>query len=130
SNARELLFKTNLGTVPFYAPGLAWAANRRLLDDHGFYDAGIVGGGDSLMAAALLGQYESISRRYSFQESRHRHYFKWAVPFDKSVDRRIGHVAGTIFHLKHGQVKNRGYVERQKGLASFDFDPDIDLTIG
>jgi hypothetical protein len=41
SNARELLFETNLGTVPFYHEGLAWAANRRLLDDHGFYDAGL-----------------------------------------------------------------------------------------
>ena len=130
SNARELLFETNLGTVPFYHEGLAWAANRRLLDDHGFYDAGIVGGGDSLMAAAMLGQHESISRRYSFSEARRRHYFRWALPFNKSVAGRIGYVPGTIFHLKHGEVENRGYVDRQKALANFDFDPDIDLRVG
>ena len=48
----------------------------------------------------------------------------------KSVAGRVGYVPGTIFHLKHGDVENRGYVDRQKGLASFDFDPDIDLRIG
>ena len=82
------------------------------------------------MAAALLGQHESISRRYSLSAPRQRHYFEWAIPFNKSVGGRVGHVAGAIFHLKHGDLENRGYVERQKRLATFDFDPDIDLTIG
>jgi hypothetical protein len=48
----------------------------------------------------------------------------------KSVAGRVGYVPGTIFHLKHGDAENRGYGDRQKGLASFDFDPDIDLRIG
>lgn len=113
-----------------YTPGFAWAAKRRIFADHGFYDAAIVGGGDSLMAAALLGQQESISRRYSLNESRRQHYFKWAFPFHQSVAGHKGHVAGTVFHLKHGEVENRGYVERQKSFATFDFDPDVDLTMG
>jgi hypothetical protein len=113
-----------------YTPGFAWAAKRCIFADHGFYDAEIVGSGDSLMAAALLGQHDSISRRYSFNDPRRRHYFKWAIPFNNSVARRIGYVAGTVFHLKHGEVEKRGYVERQKGFATFDFDPDIDLAVG
>jgi len=113
-----------------YVPGFAWAAKRSLFTTHGFYDGAIVGSGDSLMAAAMLGQHESISRRYSFSEARRRHYFGWALPFNKSVAGRVGYVPGTIFHLKHGEVENRGYVDRQKGLAGFDFDPDIDLRIG
>jgi hypothetical protein len=113
-----------------YTPGFAWAVKRSIFADHGFYDADIVGGGDSLMAAALLDQHESIARRYLFNEPRRQHYFRWAVPFNKSVAGRMGHVGGTVFHLKHGEVENRGYVERQKGFATFDFDPDLDLTIG
>jgi hypothetical protein len=113
-----------------YTPGFAWAAKRGIFANHGFYDADIVGNADTLMAAALLGQHESISRRYALKELRRQHYFKWAIPFNESVAGRIGHVAGTIFHLKHGEVENRGYVERQTRLATFDFDPDIDLTIG
>ena len=113
-----------------YAPGLAWAAQRSVFANHGFYDADIVGSADSFIAAALLGEHELLSRRYSLKEPRRQHYFRWAIPFNKSVGGRVGHVAGAIFHLNHGDIENRGYVERQKGLAAFDFDPDIDLTIG
>jgi len=114
-----------------YTPGLAWAAQRSIFANHGFYDADIVGNGDALMAAALLGQHESISRRYSLSEPRRQHYFRWAIPFHKSVGGRVGHVAGMIFHLNHGDLEKRGYgAERQKVFATFDFDPDIDLTIG
>jgi hypothetical protein len=113
-----------------YTSGLAWAAKRNIFSNHGFYDADIVGNGDALIAAALLGQHESISKRYSLKEPRREHYFRWAIPFNKSTGGRVGHVAGAIFHLNHGDLGNRGYVERRKGLATFDFDPDIDLTIG
>ena len=60
-------------------------------------DADIVGHGDALMAAALLRQHESISRRYSFKGPRRQHYFRWAIPFNKSVGGRVGHVAGVFF---------------------------------
>jgi hypothetical protein len=113
-----------------YTSGLAWAAKRSIFANHGFYDADIVGNGDALMAAALLGQHDSISKRYSLKEPRRQHYFRWAIPFNKSTGGRVGPVAGAIFHLNHGDIGNRGYVERRKGFATFDFDPDIDLTIG
>ena len=132
ANAKNLItIGSTIGKkVVRYAPGFAWAAKRSIVANHCFYDAGIVGGGDSLLAAAALGQHELISRRYSFNEARRRHYFKWAIPFYKSVAGRIGHFGGIIFHLKHGEVENRGYAERQRSFATFDFDPDIDLTIG
>lgn len=130
SNARELLFKTNLGTVPFYHEGLAWAANRRLLDDHGFYDAGIVGGGDSLMAAAMYGRTDGSVRMFVLDAPRREHYLRWAIPFQKSVGGRVDYVPGTIYHLAHGSRENRRYEDRHASLASLNFDPDIDLRIG
>jgi hypothetical protein len=132
SNARDLLLlgaKFVLKKVLFN-PGLAWAANRRLLEDYGFYDAAIVGGGDSLMVSAMYGRFEVLIKRFLLDTTRQQHYLKWAIPFHKSVAECIGHVSGTIYHLKHGEIKNRRYFDRQEWLAGFDFDPDIDLKIG
>jgi hypothetical protein len=68
SNAWELLeFGANQKTPPVYQEGLAWATHRRLLEEHSFYDAAIVGGGDSLMMAAMYGRYEGLMRRCMFQ---------------------------------------------------------------
>jgi hypothetical protein len=130
SNARELLFETNLGTVPFYHEGLAWAANRRLLDDHGFYDAGIVGGGDSLMAAAMYGRYDGSIKMFVLDAPRREHYLRWAVPFHDSVAGCVGYVPGTICHLAHGSRENRRYEDRHASFAGFNFNPDVDLRIG
>jgi hypothetical protein len=117
---REEIFKT----------GMAWAANRRLLEDHGFYDAAIVGGGDSLMVAAMYGQFEGLIKKFLLSTTRQQHYLRWAIPFQQSVAKRIGHVSGTIYHFRHGTNQNRGYIDRQEQLAGFDFDPDVDLKIG
>src|SRR6185503_4662475 len=44
-NVRDLLAKRKLPSKKVrFNPGLAWAANRTLVDNHGFYDAAIVGG--------------------------------------------------------------------------------------
>jgi hypothetical protein len=132
-NARELL---SLGRQEKQAlkvrfnPGLAWAAKRTLLEDHGFYDAAIVGGGDSLMVSAMYGQTEALAERFVLGPARRRHFQKWAVPFHRSVAGRIGHVSGTACHLRHGEPENRAYYGRQDRLAEFDFDPDADIAIG
>jgi hypothetical protein len=119
--------KTVLKKEVLFAPGGAWAANRRLLEDHGFYDAAVVGGGDELMVAAMYGRYAGLT----FLTNRMRqHYLRWAIPFHRSVAERISYVAGTIYHLTHGETKNRAYRDRHERLASFDFDPDVDIRLG
>jgi hypothetical protein len=139
SNAGELLSleMQELDRIKFVSKkeeiskiGLAWAANRRLLEDHGFYDAAIVGGGDTLMVSAMYGRFEALINKYMFDTTRQQHYLKWAVPFHKSVAERIAHVSGTLYHLRHGEIKKRGLRDRQERLAGFDFDPDLDLKIG
>ncbi len=138
-NARELLslgrqerdyIKFVMKKEQLWHTGLAWAANRRLLEDHGFYDAAIVGGGDSWMVSAMYGQFEATIKKCLLNATRQQHYLRWAIPFHKSVAERIGHVSGTIYHLRHGEIKKRGYVDRQEWLTSFNFDPDKDLKIG
>ncbi len=113
-----------------YVTGFAWASKRRLLQAHGFYDAAIAGSGDSLMAAAMFGRHDEISKRYMFNQARQQHYFRWAIPFHGAVAGRLGCVSGTIFHLKHGELENRAYADRQQVFSKFDFDPDVDLKVG
>ena len=81
-------------------------------------------------ATPNYGRSEVLVKRFRLDKTRQRHYLKWAVPFHKSVAERIGHVFGTISHLKHGDADNRAYFDRQEWLAGFDFDPDVDLRIG
>jgi hypothetical protein len=109
---------------------LAWAADRGLLEDHGFYDASIVGSGDRLMVSAMYGRFEDPKKLFSFKGTVQQHYLRWAVPFHKSVAERLGHLSGTIFHLKHGELKNRQYLARHEQLAGLGFDPDSDIRIG
>jgi hypothetical protein len=82
------------------------------------------------MAAAMYGQCENVARKFLLNAARQQHYLKWAIPFHKAVSECIGHVSGTIYHLAHGERKNRAYRVRQERLASFDFNPDTDLSVG
>jgi hypothetical protein len=113
-----------------YKLGLAWAANRAVLEDHGFYDASIVGSGDRLIVSAMYGRFEDSTKLFLFKGTRQQHYLRWAVPFHKSVAERFSHLSGTIYHLKHGKLKNRRYLDRHEQLAGLGFDPDSDIRIG
>jgi hypothetical protein len=139
SNAYEMLslgrreqehIKFNLNKEEIYKLGLAWAANRSLLEDHGFYDASIVGSGDRLMVSAMYGRFDDSKKLFLFEGARQQHYLKWAVPFHQSVAGRLGHLSGTIYHLKHGELKNRRYLARHAELADLGFEPDSDIRIG
>jgi hypothetical protein len=128
SDAREVI--TVQSNRNYYQSGFAWAAKRQLLEEHGFYDAAIIGGGDCMMVAAVFGQFDGIAQRFLLNEMRRRHYMEWAVPFHDSVAERIGQVPGTIYHLSHGDLKNRRYGDRHVSLSAHDFDPGVDLRVG
>ncbi|MGE5305896.1 MAG: hypothetical protein ACM3TN_21490 [Alphaproteobacteria bacterium] len=110
--------------------GLAWAARRGILKKHGFYDAMIVGGGDTSLFHAMYGQFEQEMQFHRIFGSRQEHYLKWARQYHRTVGEEVGYVPGRIYHLWHGKIMNRNYLDRHRLLADFDFDPDIDLRIG
>ncbi len=53
----------HLGSAAHGQPGIAWAAQRQLIAQHGLYDAAIVGGGDELFAHALGNGINSVCVR-------------------------------------------------------------------
>ena len=111
------------------AAGLAWAGRREVLDRHGFYDAGIVGGGDRAMACAAFGRWQGLEQTHQMNAQQQQHYLAWAKPFFDSVRGQVGFIDGGIVHLWHGNIHKRGYGTRFAGLTPFAFDPDADIAL-
>ncbi len=109
--------------------GLAWAARREILDQHGLYDAAIMGSADRLIAAAALGRFTAAEQATRMNEVQRTHYRRWAEPFYQSVKSRVSYLDQTIYHLWHGDLRNRAYAERHDLLRRFEFDPCSDLRL-
>jgi hypothetical protein len=109
--------------------GLAWATSRALLEQHSVYDAFIVGGGDGAIAAGVSGNFEDLMNYHFMNEPRREHFLAWVRPFHDAVRGDLGYCPGTIYHLWHGDIKDRHYYERRVRFAEFDFDPFKDIAI-
>jgi hypothetical protein len=110
--------------------GLAWAIRREVLDAHGLYDASILGGGDRVMTCAALGEFAAGVRANHMNSRRAEHYLAWARPFFATVQGRVGAIPGSLFHLWHGELKDRRYEERLDLLDGFDPHTDIAAEAG
>jgi hypothetical protein len=111
------------------ARGHAWAARREILADRGFYDANILGGGDRAMAAAVFGHFGAASMAHRMTSSHLEWYLAWAKPFQATVGGAVSFVGGDVFHLWHGEMKDRRGIERHTRLNGFGFDPATDIAI-
>ena len=118
------------GDVRFSLPGLAWAARKEILEEHGFYDAMIIGSGDSSIFHAMHGRFDHELGRRLLTKAHEEHYLMWARPYHRTVRGKVNNVAGRICHLYHGKFVNRRYRSRHDLLAELGFDPDLDLRIG
>lgn len=110
------------------ARGMAWAARRDLLEAHGLFDQGILGGGDALFFRAAFGYFGEAERRLYMGDRWSEAYRSWATPFHSAVKGAVGHVAGEVLHLWHGDIAARRYAERFRGFAAFGFDPTTDIA--
>jgi hypothetical protein len=110
--------------------GFVWAAHRYILENHGLYDAMIAGSGDHVMAHAFAGDFDSrcIHRILGGNEKHITHFQQWAKRIYPEIRGKIGHVEGRILHLWHGETQDRRYVDRNRELAAFAFDPSRDIV--
>jgi hypothetical protein len=111
------------------ASGFAWAARRELLDQHGFFDACILGGGDRAMTCAANRCFDEFMNRHYMSKHQRDRYIAWAKPFYETVRAEAGYLDGDIFHLWHGDVHARQTRSRHEGLQRFQFDPFTDIAI-
>ena len=109
--------------------GFAWSARREVLDSHAFYDACIIGGGDTAFVFAACGLAEDVARLHSMNDRQKDRYLEWASRFHAAASGSVSHIPGDLFHLWHGQIADRRARERHERLSLFGFDPYADITI-
>jgi hypothetical protein len=107
------------------AHGYGWTANRRLLDEHGLYDALVIGGGDTAIVRAAYGRFDDALRLQALHRD---HYLAWAQPFHQAVNSSVTFIDGDIFHLWHGETVHRRYRARNEEFMRFQFDPFTDIA--
>jgi hypothetical protein len=111
------------------ATGFAWAFRRELFQDRGLYDAAILGAGDRAMVTAAHGFFDIERDNRRLNPPQFDHFLRWARPFHQDVHGRVGVLPGHIYHLWHGDLKNRNFCERHRSFAAFQFDPYNDLAL-
>lgn len=109
--------------------GLACAGRREVIEEHGLYDACVLGSGDRAVLCAALGVFDLAREVISMNEAFARHYMAWARPFHESVNGDVGCVENSLDHLWHGKIEHRSYRQRHLDMRSFGFDPECDLAL-
>ncbi|MGE5305893.1 MAG: hypothetical protein ACM3TN_21475 [Alphaproteobacteria bacterium] len=111
------------------ASRFAWAACRDLVDHHGFFDASILGGGDRAMASAAHHCFNEYMKDHYMNKRQQDRYLAWAEPFYATVRADVGYLEVDLFHLWHGDVRDRRARKRLEGLYRFQFDSLTDIAI-
>ncbi|MCB2107170.1 MAG: hypothetical protein KDE14_05690 [Rhodobacteraceae bacterium] len=107
--------------------GFAWAYRRDLIERHGAYDAHIMFGGDTAIAAACFGAMADVDRRHRLSSAHRAHYFKWAGPWFDDVKNRVAVLNADAYHLWHGSIRGRYTADWHAAMGALAFDPVKDL---
>jgi hypothetical protein len=113
-------------------PGFAWAARRDILTSYGVYDKLILGGGDFLIMLAMYSDASLVANPAvspCLSDRLAADVTRWADQFHNIVRGDVAHTPGTVFHLWHGTLADRRYLERYEILRAFDFDPQTDIKL-
>jgi hypothetical protein len=104
-------------------PGGAWFAKRSFINTiGGLLDNNIVGGGDQAFAAVITGRDKYLDRhRHEFKEN-NRQWINTARMVANGA--KWGFAKGDVYHLFHGEFKNRQYRSRDQILIDSRFDPE------
>lgn len=112
-----------------YSAGHAWAARRDVLDQHGFYDARILGSGNKVMLSAAYGCMDDSVQAYRMNDREADHFRTWADRYFAAVRGSVGSLEGRVLHLWHGDLGGRDYAHRYTQFAEHRFDPSTDIGL-
>jgi hypothetical protein len=97
--------------------GFAWAARREVLDAVQLYDRALIGGADHIIAHAAAWDEPSGNIKRAFSMG-YDDVFDWSKMFHQVVGGSIGYVTGDVYHIWHGDIKDREYLKRIKDFAT------------
>lgn len=108
--------------------GFCWAGRRKIFDKIGFYDFAILGEGDSIMSHAFIGK-DVPGYTELLPEKCRKHQQEWRDRAYELVKGSMYFTKGGIYHLFHGEMKNRIYREKIGQYMLADFDPTCDIKV-
>lgn len=97
--------------------GFAWGARREVLEECPMYDKALIGGADHILAHAAAGQIPHNCISKSFTENLEE-VLEWSKQFYKATEGMIGYVPGDLYHIWHGDIANRQYLQRIKDFTA------------
>jgi hypothetical protein len=109
-------------------PGMAFASRVSTIKKHHFYDKNIVGAGDLILIACLFNRIDELFENRELSSAHKSDIKKWASKIWQE-NYKVSFLPGQLYHLWHGNLKNRNYATRWKILSSHKYDPLKSLTI-
>lgn len=93
--------------------GFAWGIKREVIEKvPGYlYDKALIGGADHIMAHAGAGHINHNCITKSFTDNIEE-VNEWSRMFYNAVEGKLGFVKGDVYHIWHGDLKDRQYLKR------------------
>lgn len=93
--------------------GFAWGIKREVIEKvPGYlYDKALIGGADHIMAHAGAGHINHNCITKSFTDNLEE-VNEWSRMFYNAVEGKLGFVSGDVYHIWHGDLKDRQYLKR------------------
>ncbi len=108
-------------------PGMAVAIHLNKDSSWKIYEGNIIGGGDGILMAAATNHLDELFSVRSLSPAHRQSIRAWKVEnFPGKM--QLGYANNQIFHLWHGEIEKRQYVERHRILADHGYDPASDLN--
>lgn len=126
---RNWLARRRSRELAFSAPGFAWACRRDTFAPlGGIYDRNIVGSGDTFIVDCLLDSWDIHGFAKKFTPAMKVHMGSWRDRF-QALGLKYDYIPVDIWHLWHGSLKNRKYMDRHDVILRYDFDPMADIML-
>ena len=101
-----------------YKAGYVIAFNRRFFDQIGLYEYAIFGGGDRITLCQFVGRPIMVN---TFNSTKKQDY----IAKIKDLNLKFEWLDNDIYHLPHGNGKDRQYLERHFLLSNLNIDTDL-----
>ncbi len=109
--------------------GHAIGFQKEFLENAGFFDSCIIGGGDTALLCANLGATDYCITKMQMRSPQTELYLRWAESVQALTQRQFGYLPGTSYHLWHGSYEDRSSTNRHDILRDAEFDASHDIAL-